>query len=149
MPQYVKDWMTKTILTIEADCLLSEVIDLLNQYNEQFLFYEDENNNLFILTNCEIKKYAPFSSTKKVIDLMSPVTTFASSEWTLEQALEIMQNKELSYLPVKNDNQILVGVLSIEAFFIAVQEIKWKLDSDQNLTFFNNKADFGGMSTNI
>jgi predicted transcriptional regulator len=149
MPQYVKDWMTKTILTIEADCLLSEVIDLLCQHNEQFLFYEDENKNIFVLTNCEIKQYSPLDPTQKVIDLMSPVTCFASSEWTLEQALEIMQNEELGYLPVKDENKILAGVLSIEAFFIAVQEIKWKLDSDQNLTFFNNKADLGGMLTNI
>lgn len=121
--------MTKNILIIDPDCSLAEAIDLLTQQNEQFLFYEDKDNNLFIFTNNDIKNLNLTDQMGKILKIMSSVTSFASPDWTLEQALYKMQNDDLSYLPVKDDNLKLVGVLSVEAFFIAVQEIKWKLNA--------------------
>lgn len=129
MPQFVKDWMSKNFTTIKADCLLSTAISLLCQNNEQFIFYIDPYNDIFVLSTTDIKEHIPQQNTIKVMELMTPVKAYAHPDWDLEQALLEMQKQDVRYLPVIDDLNNLVGVLSIEAFFVAVQEIKWKADS--------------------
>ncbi len=131
MPQYVKDWMNKNISTVDANYPLSAAIHELAQTNQQFLFCKDETGVNHILSNMEINQSLSQLQTTQVKDTMTPITIYAHPEWTLEQALLQMQAHDLRYLPVKNHQNNLVGVLSIESFFIAVQEIKWKIEADQ------------------
>jgi len=126
----VKNWMSKEIVTVNADDSMQNAIYMLKEQNIKILPVMDDANLVGIITDRDLKKASPSDATTldmhellfliskiKVRDLMKKPVYTARPDDTVEEAAAILLEKKISGLPVLDKNNRLVGIITRSDIF--------------------------------
>lgn len=126
----VKNWMSKEIVTVDADDSMQNAIYILQEQNIKILPVMDDKNLVGIITDRDLKKASPSDATTldmhellfliskiKVRDLMKKPVYTARPDDTVEEAAALLLEKKISGLPVLDNNNQLVGIITMSDIF--------------------------------
>ncbi len=122
----IKDWMTSTVVTVQPDTSMMKAAKLMKDHNIRGLPVIDAEGRLMgIVTDRDVKEASPSKATTldvhelyyllaeiKVKDIMTknPLRVLAND--TVEKAAVIMTQKKVGSLPVVDDGNKVVGIIS-------------------------------------
>lgn len=126
----VKNWMSKEVITVDADDTMQNAIYILQEQNIKMLPVMDDANLVGIITDRDLKKASPSDATTldmhellfliskiKVKDLMKEPVFTARPDDTVEEAAALLLEKKISGLPVIDENNRLVGIITRSDIF--------------------------------
>ncbi|MGW8326089.1 MAG: CBS and ACT domain-containing protein [Desulfobacterales bacterium] len=126
----VKNWMSKEVITVDADDTMQNAIYILQEQNIKMLPVMDDANLVGIITDRDLKKASPSDATTldmhellfliskiKVRDLMKEPVFTARFDDTVEEAAALLLEKKISGLPVIDENNRLVGIITRSDIF--------------------------------
>jgi acetoin utilization protein AcuB len=126
----VKNWMSKEIITVEVGDTMQNAIYILQEQNIKMLPVMDDTNLVGIITDRDLKKASPSDATTldmhellfliskiKVKDLMKEPVFTARPDDTVEEAAALILEKKISGLPVIDENNRLVGIITRSDIF--------------------------------
>lgn len=123
---YVKDRMSKNIVTVSKDLKINQVLDIFESNDFHRLPVVDEKGFLIgLITEDTIQSHTPSKATSLSIHelnyLLSKTTVESimikkvvtiKPNCLLEQAAELMMHKDVSCLPVVSDDNRLLGIIT-------------------------------------
>jgi len=132
MSHKVKDWMSSPVIVVDRDSSVSYALTLMRRRNIRSVLVaiDPENNKYGILTTTDIrdkivaKEMNP--ANVSVHEIMSEDLVSAQPDWTLKQCSKEMQKNNIHHMPVIDENQCLVGLISSTDLFFAAEEIGWE-----------------------
>jgi acetoin utilization protein AcuB len=126
----VKNWMSKEVITVDADDTMQNAIYILQEQNIKMLPVMDDASLVGIITDRDLKKASPSDATTldmhellfliskiKVRDLMKEPVFTARPDDTVEEAAALLLEKKISGLPVIDENNRLVGIITRSDIF--------------------------------
>jgi acetoin utilization protein AcuB len=126
----VKNWMSKEVITVDADDSMQNAIYMLKEQNIKILPVMDDGTLVGIITDRDLKKASPSDATTldmhellfliskiKVRDLMKKPVYIAKPDDTVEEAAALLLEKKISGLPVVDENNRLVGIITRSDIF--------------------------------
>lgn len=133
----VKDWMTKEVTTVSRDTSMLKASKIFKDNNFRRLPVADEKNRLVgIVTDRDIKDASPSKATTldvhelyyllseiKIKDIMTPNPFTINVEDSLEKAAIKMLDKRVEGLPVVNDSNEVLGIITETDIFKALVNI--------------------------
>ena len=134
---YVKDHMTKNPTTVTKETPISKALDLMNQGKFHRLPVVDENNTLIGLitegmvsessgknsTSLSIYELNYLLSRTTVEEIMEKHVHTVKENIFLEEAASVMLDAEISVLPVVDDNNKVVGIITEKDMFQAFVDL--------------------------
>ena len=121
----VSEWMSKVVFSIEPDASLAKVIKLQKKVEVNMFPVLDNGKLVGIITDRDIKRASisdkiPLDiheaiylvSTVLIRDVMTPNPVTIPSDYTIEEAAEILLNNKIAGAPVLNKDGKLVGVVN-------------------------------------
>ncbi len=131
MPHTVRDWMSKPAIVVDPDTSVSYAMTLMRRRGIHSLVVDiTENNEAYgIVTTTDIRDKIvavdrnPAEVT--VHEIMSGPIITASIDWTLKECSLVMQKHHIHHLPVADEADALVGMISATDIFMAVEESGW------------------------
>ncbi len=134
MTHKVKDWMSFPVIVVDRDSSVSYALTLMRRRNiKSLLIAIDAAQNLFgILTTTDIRDKIIAQERNpanvSVHEIMSENLVTADPEWTLKQCSIEMQKMNIHHMPVIDEHNRLVGLISATDLFFAAEEIGWEED---------------------
>ena len=126
----IKNWMSKEVITVTADDSMQNAIYILQEQNIKILPVMDGGNLVGIISDRDLKKASPSDATTldmhellfliskiKVRDLMKKPVYTAKPDDTVEEAAALLLEKKISGLPVVDENNRLVGIITRSDIF--------------------------------
>jgi acetoin utilization protein AcuB len=126
----VKNWMSKEIVTVDVDDSMQNAIYILQEQNIKILPVMDGGNLVGIISDRDLKKASPSDATTldmhellfliskiKVRNLMKKPVYIAKPDDTVEEAAALLLEKKISGLPVVDENNRLVGIITRSDIF--------------------------------
>ncbi|MCJ7540470.1 MAG: CBS and ACT domain-containing protein [Desulfobacterales bacterium] len=126
----VKNWMSKEIVTVDVDDSMQNAIYILQEQNIKILPVMDGGNLVGIISDRDLKKASPSDATTldmhellfliskiKVRNLMKKPVYTAKPDDTVEEAAALLLEKKISGLPVVDENNRLVGIITRSDIF--------------------------------
>jgi len=113
---FVKNWMSKNVITVFPDTLLSTAADIINTKNIKHLpVINSENILKGVITSSDIRKaFGKNKSTENIrVDEVMSGTPITISEYdTLDDALLLIYQNMIGALPVINNDFYLQGIIA-------------------------------------
>jgi len=131
MTNRVRDWMSSPVIVIDPDSSVAYALTLMRRRNIHSLIVavDPNTNNFGILTTTDIRDKIIASEQNpaeiQVKQIMSNNIVTADPEWSLKDCSLHMQKYNVHHLPVVNQDNMLVGIISVTDLFIAAEEIGW------------------------
>lgn len=128
----VKDWMSSPVIVIDPDSSVSYALTLMRRRNiHSLVVVMNETEQQFgMITITDIRNKIIATGRKPGEATVQEIMTFpvmpASAEWSLTECSIHMQEQGLSHLPVVDEYNNLVGIISTTDIFIAAEEIGWE-----------------------
>lgn len=134
---YVKNYMTKEVITIPETTKVLEALDLMKEHNIHRLPVVKENQLIGLVTEGIIQANSPSSATSLSIhemnylltkttvqDIMLKKVMTIAPDALLEEAAAIMQTNKISVLPVvaSTENQV-IGIITEKDIFAAFLDL--------------------------
>ncbi len=132
---FVKDYMTPSPVTVSPDDLLGDALDLMKKHSIRRLPVVSRGKIVGLVTEQDLMKASPSSATSlsvweinylfskiRIKDMMTKEIFSINSDTILEEAALIMQKKQISTLPVLENNK-LVGIITESDIFKAFIDI--------------------------
>ena len=126
----VKNWMSKEVITVNADDSMQNAIYILQEQNIKMLPVMENEKIVGIITDRDLKKASPSDATTldmhellfliskiKVRDLMKEPIYTARPDDTVEEAAALILEEKISGLPVLDENDRLVGMITRSDIF--------------------------------
>lgn len=126
----VKNWMSKEVITVDADDSMQNTIYLLQEQNIKRLPVMDKGKIVGIITDRDLKKASPSDATTldmhellyliskiKVSQLMKKPVITIPPDCTVEEAAAILLEKRISGLPVVDEKNRLLGIITRSDIF--------------------------------
>jgi len=126
----VKNWMSKEVITVDADESMQNAIYILQEKNIKILPVIENGNIVGVITDRDLKKASPSDATTldmhellfliskiKVRDLMKKPVYTVRSDHTVEEAAALLLEKKISGFPVVDENNRLVGIITRSDIF--------------------------------
>jgi len=126
----VKNWMSKDVVTVDADDSMQNAIYILQEQNIKMLPVMGKGQIVGIITDRDLKKASPSDATTldmhellfliskiKVRDLMKKPVYTVPPDYTVEEAAALLLEKKISGLPVVDENNRLVGIITRSDLF--------------------------------
>ena len=126
----VKNWMSKDVVTIDADDSMQNAIYILQEKNIKVLPVMEKGKIVGIITDRDLKKASPSDATTldmhellfliskiKIRDLMKKPVYTVPPDLTIEEAAEMLLEKRISGLPVVDEAEQLVGIITRSDIF--------------------------------
>jgi acetoin utilization protein AcuB len=126
----VKNWMSKAVITVDADDSMQNAIYVLQERNIKILPVMENEKVVGIITDRDLKKASPSDATTldmhellfliskiKVRNLMKTPVFTARPDDTVEEAAALLLEKKISGLPVVDENNRLVGIITRSDIF--------------------------------
>lgn len=126
----VKNWMSKEVITVDADDSMQNAIYILQEQNIKMLPVMEDEKIVGIITDRDLKKASPSDATTldmhellfliskiKVRDLMKEPIHTARLDDTVEEAAALLLEKKISGLPVLDQHDRLVGIITRSDIF--------------------------------
>jgi acetoin utilization protein AcuB len=121
----IRDWMAKNVFTVEEDTSLMRVTRLMTENKIRRLPVVDSGKLVGIITDRDVKDASPAKTTTldvhelyylfsevKVRDIMTYNPIVLSGDDSLEKAAIIMLETKISGIPVTDEKNNLIGLLS-------------------------------------
>ncbi len=126
----VKNWMSKDVITVNADDSMQDAGYLLREHKINVLPVMEKESLVGIVTDRDLKKASPSDATTldmhellfliskiKVRDLMKTPVITIPPDYTVEEAAVILLEKKISGLPVVDEKNQLVGIITRSDLF--------------------------------
>lgn len=126
----VKKWMTKEVVTVNADDSMQHAIHILKEHKLRLLPVMDKSELVGIISDGDLKKASPSDATSldiheliyltskiKIRDLMKKNPFRVSPDTSAEEAAAIMLEKRISGLPVTDESGKLIGIITKSDIF--------------------------------
>lgn len=126
----VKNWMSKEVITVNVEDSMQNAIYLLQEQNIKKLPVMENGNIVGIITDRDLKKASPSDATTldmhellfliskiKIRELMKKPVYFVQQDHTVEEAAAILLEKKISGLPVMDEQNRLVGIITQSDIF--------------------------------
>jgi len=130
---YVKDWMTRDLITVTSDTTLAEAHRLMSGKQVRRLPVVENNRLIGIVTRGDMREADPsratslsswelneLFSTIKIGEIMTVKPKTISQDATIGEAAEIMLESKISGLPVVDGQGKLVGIITESDIFRVV-----------------------------
>ena len=131
MPHTVRDWMSTPVVVVDPDTTVSYAMTLMRRRGiRSVVVAVSEHNPAYgILTTTDIRDKIVAAgrnpANTHVREIMSGPIITARAEWTLKECSQVMQEHKIHHLPVSDDQDTLVGLISATDIFFAVEESGW------------------------
>lgn len=131
MTHTVKSWMSKPVIVVDPDSSVSYAMTLMRRraIHSVVVDITKDNPAYGILTTTDIRDKIVVTdrdpAETRVREIMSGPIVTASPEWTLKECSRKMQEHNIHHMPVADDNDVLIGIISATDIFIAVEESGW------------------------
>ena len=132
---YVRNYMTKDVVTVDYDATISEVLTVMNETDIHRIPVMKGDKLIGIITDGNIQKASPSKATSlsiheinyllskcTVSDYMTKNVVTCGADILLEEAVEIMKDKKVSCLPVMDDGK-LCGIITETDMFEAFTDL--------------------------
>jgi acetoin utilization protein AcuB len=129
----VKNWMSKEVITVNADDSMQNAIYILKEQNINILPVMAKEKIVGIITDRDLKKASPSDATTldiheilyltsklKVRDIMKKSVHTVPADYTIEEAAAILLENKISGLPVLDESNKLVGIITRSDIFQVV-----------------------------
>ena len=114
----IRNFMTKNVVTIDAEESMPKAIQLLKQHKINMMPVTQQGKLVGVITDRDLKKASPSEATDlethelkyllnkiKIKDIMTKKVITIPSDFTIEEAAEILMNEDISGAPVVNDQR--------------------------------------------
>ncbi len=126
----VKDWMTREVVTITPDTTLPDVAALMRQHNIRRLPVVEDGVLVGIVSHTDVHRARPSDATSldiwelnyllsklKVERIMTPNPYTVREDSTIKEAAQLMHDHKVGGLPVVDDNNHVVGIITESDIF--------------------------------
>ncbi len=126
----VKNWMSKDVITVDIDDSMQNAIYILQEHNINILPVMENGNIVGIITDRDLKKASPSDATTldmhelmyliskiKVRNLMKKPIYTIPPDFTIEEAAAMLLEKRISGLPVVDEKNQLIGIITRSDLF--------------------------------
>jgi acetoin utilization protein AcuB len=133
MPMLVKDWMTKTVVTVDMEDSMHEAIRLMKDHDIHMLPVMKRGQLVGIVTDRDVKRSSASDATTleihellfliskiKVKDIMTKDPITVAYDYTIEETAEVLLKNKISGAPVLNGAGELVGAITKADIFRAL-----------------------------
>jgi CBS domain-containing protein len=123
----VREWMNDLVVFVDPDATVSDALALMRRryINSLIVKKTDTNPEYGILTSTDIvddiiaQEQNP--SKVKVRDLMSSPVISVHQSVTLKDCAQMMNDHRIHHLPVIDDNENVIGMISATDFLVAAE----------------------------
>lgn len=132
----VKHFMTKEVITVTKDTRVTDAVDIMERNNFHRLPVVENNEYIGLVTDEEIAENSPSSVTSLSIyemnylfdkmtvgEIMIQQNTTVTPNTLLEEAATIMNEQNVTVLPVLDDANHVVGILTYKDIFKALIDL--------------------------
>jgi CBS domain-containing protein len=132
MSHLVKDWMSSPVIVVDPDSSVSYALTLMRRRNIHSLIVTtgDNQQKYGIITSTDIRdKIIAIDrnpAETRVSEIMSIQLVAAHPDWSLKECSTRMQEHNIHHMPVVDDQDNLVGLISATDIFVAAEEIGWE-----------------------
>lgn len=132
----VKDYMTKDVFTVTSDVKITDAVDIMEGNNFHRLPVVENNQFIGLITEELIAKGSPSKVSSlsiyemnylfdKVLvkDLMKTEVITISDDIHVEEAAVLMAEKDITVLPVVNDTNEVIGIITHKDIFKALIQL--------------------------
>ena len=133
----IRDWMTRDVITANADTSLLKISKMLKECRIRRLPVVDGKNRVIgIVSDRDVKDASPSKATTldmhelyyllseiRARDIMTPDPVTVNVTETVERVALLMQERSLGGLPVVNDDGTLAGIITEQDVFKVLVEI--------------------------
>jgi len=141
MSHLVRDWMSSPVVVIDSDSSVSFAMTLMRRRHIHSLVVvlkENHQTTYGIITTTDIRDKIIAASRNPsettVREIMTTPVYVAHPEWTLVECSRKMQEKNVHHLPVVDENNELIGMITATDLFMAAEEIGWLSDKESKIT---------------
>jgi acetoin utilization protein AcuB len=133
MPMLVKDWMSKTVVTVDMEDSMHEAIRLMKDHDIHMLPVMKRGQLVGIVTDRDVKRSSASDATTleihellfliskiKVKDIMTKDPITVAYDYTIEETAEILLKNKISGAPVMNGEGEVVGAITKADIFRAL-----------------------------
>jgi acetoin utilization protein AcuB len=133
MPMLVKDWMNKTVVTVDMEDSMHEAIRLMKDHDIHMLPVMKRGQLVGIVTDRDVKRSSASDATTleihellfliskiKVKDIMTKDPITVAYDYTIEETAEVLLKNKISGAPVMNGAGELVGAITKADIFRAL-----------------------------
>jgi CBS domain-containing protein len=127
---FVKDWMTSPVLTVRPNVPISEAHKLMKEHGVRRLVVADDHTVVGIITIGDVREASPSdASTLSIWELnylwaqltvnnvMTSKVLTITPDTSINQAAQLMLDKKVSGLPVVDEHDRLVGIITESDIF--------------------------------
>lgn len=129
MSQIVREWMSSPVIFIDADSTVSQALTLMRRRNIHSLMVALAGSDFGIVTTTDIRdKIAGVERdprTTHVSEIMTTPVICAQPEMSLKDCSLKMQEKGVHHLPVSDERGMIIGMISANDIFAAIEELGW------------------------
>jgi acetoin utilization protein AcuB len=128
-----KNWMSKKVITVDANASMQDAIETLKENNIRFLPVMKKRKLVGVLTDQDLKRASASDATTleihellyllskiKVKDIMSKDVIVVPFDYTVEETAEILLKHKISGAPVLNAEDDVIGVITQDDVFRAL-----------------------------
>lgn len=132
----VKHFMTKEVITVSKDTRVTDAVDIMERNNFHRLPVVENEKYIGLVTDEEIAENSPSSVTSlsiyemnylfdkvSVEEIMIKQTITVSPDTLVEEAATLMNDKNVTVLPVLDEENQVVGILTYKDIFKALIDL--------------------------
>ncbi len=131
MPHLVRDWMSSPVVVVDSDSSVSYAMTLMRRRHIHSVIVDISENNpsygIVTTTDISIKIVAadrnPAETTVREI-MSGPIIT-GRPDWTLMECSKVLEKYKFHHLPITDEQDTLIGLISATDIFISVEEQGW------------------------
>lgn len=123
----VRDWMMDLVVYVDPDLPVTDALETMRRryINSVIVSKTKEHPDLGILTSTDIcdkiVAQGRDPSTVKVREIMTSPLITVRTDMTMAECAQIMKDKNIHHLPVADENNNLVGMISATDFLVVAE----------------------------
>jgi acetoin utilization protein AcuB len=126
----VRNWMSKNVITVDVDDSMQQAINLMKENSIRLLPVLKKGKLVGVVTDRDLKRASPSDATTldvhellyliakiKIKDVMTKRPVTVPPDFTVEEAAEVLLKNNISGVPVTDDKDHVVGVITQQDLF--------------------------------
>ncbi|WP_027108186.1 CBS and ACT domain-containing protein [Lacticigenium naphthae] len=152
----VEHYMTKNVITVSPDTIVLEALDIMKENHFHRLPIVKDDQLVGLITEGIVQQHSPSRATSmsihemnyllnrtRVEQLMEKTVITTSKDTLIEEAALIMREKDVSVLPVVDENNHVVGIITEKDIFSALIDLTGYNDPGARLVISISKDQVG------